>query len=149
MFAQKQQKLWQLLERWEPRLVATEIGPGVPVQLWTELAAIFREPNRPRGTAHCHIPAAGPPPGTAGRASAPASPDAGAVVIGLINNMPDSALEGTEQQFRRLIGAAAETLADFVRIDRLQHDIDQRKLAVADRLQSAGQRGAQPARRLG
>ncbi len=47
-----------------------------------------------------------PPPASAGRASAPGAP-AEALVIGLINNMPDSALEGTEQQFSRLLGAAA------------------------------------------
>lgn len=47
-----------------------------------------------------------PPPASAGRASAPGAP-AEALTIGLINNMPDSALEGTEQQFSRLLGAAA------------------------------------------
>jgi homoserine O-succinyltransferase len=47
-----------------------------------------------------------PPPASAGRAGAPGAP-AEALVIGLINNMPDSALEGTEQQFSRLLGAAA------------------------------------------
>src|SRR5271154_5038911 len=35
------------------------------------------------------------------------SASAEAIVIGLINNMPDSALEGTEQQFSMLLGAAA------------------------------------------
>jgi homoserine O-succinyltransferase len=45
-----------------------------------------------------------PPPASAGRAS---GARAEALVIGLINNMPDSALEGTEQQFSRLLGAAA------------------------------------------
>jgi homoserine O-succinyltransferase len=47
-----------------------------------------------------------PPPADAGRAGAPDAP-AEAIVIGLINNMPDSALEGTEQQFSVLLGAAA------------------------------------------
>src|SRR5271155_291774 len=47
-----------------------------------------------------------PPPASAGRAGAPGAP-AEAIVIGLINNMPDSALEGTEQQFSVLLGAAA------------------------------------------
>lgn len=47
-----------------------------------------------------------PPPAGAGRASAAGGPAEG-IVIGLINNMPDSALEGTEQQFSVLLGAAA------------------------------------------
>jgi homoserine O-succinyltransferase len=47
-----------------------------------------------------------PPPASGGRASAPGAATE-ALVIGLVNNMPDSALEGTEQQFTRLLGAAA------------------------------------------
>jgi len=47
-----------------------------------------------------------PPPAIARCARPPGTP-AEALVIGLINNMPDSALEGTEQQFSRLLGAAA------------------------------------------
>src|SRR5271165_5310754 len=41
-------------------------------------------------------------------ASAPrAAERSGDLVIGLINNMPDSALEGTEAQFRGLLNSAA------------------------------------------
>ena len=42
------------------------------------------------------------------RASAAKAPDRPrAVVVGLVNNMPDSALESTETQFTRLLEAAA------------------------------------------
>ena len=34
-------------------------------------------------------------------------PDGRALVIGLVNNMPDAALEATETQFRTLLEAAA------------------------------------------
>ncbi len=50
-----------------------------------------------------------PPPGAPGeRIGRMASePQRDALVIGLINNMPDSALEGTEVQFKTLLAAAA------------------------------------------
>jgi len=56
-----------------------------------------------------------PPPGGAEGANAPTSRTRArgapaALTIGLVNNMPDSALEGTENQFTTLLGAAA---ADF------------------------------------
>ena len=38
------------------------------------------------------------------------------VVIGLVNNMPDSALEATEAQFSRLLGAAADSLEVRLRL---------------------------------
>ncbi len=47
----------------------------------------------------------GAPRESGGSPSAHADP--GTVVIGLVNNMPDSALEGTELQFKRLLAAAA------------------------------------------
>lgn len=40
----------------------------------------------------------------------PHSDGSDSVVIGLVNNMPDSALEATEAQFGRLLGAAADSL---------------------------------------
>jgi homoserine O-succinyltransferase len=42
-----------------------------------------------------------------------------ALVIGLINNMPDTALEATEGQFLRLLGAATDTLAVRLRLSSL------------------------------
>ena len=43
----------------------------------------------------------------------------GALVIGLINNMPDSALEGTETQFKALLTAASRTRTVHLRIASL------------------------------
>jgi homoserine O-succinyltransferase len=43
----------------------------------------------------------------AGHGTASTGVDPAALVIGLINNMPDSALEGTEAQFKGVLGAAA------------------------------------------
>ena len=37
-------------------------------------------------------------------------PQAGGLRVGLVNNMPDSALEATETQFTRLLQAAAGSL---------------------------------------
>ena len=42
----REQEVWQLLKRWEPRFVAAENGPDLPAQLWLELATIFRTPLR-------------------------------------------------------------------------------------------------------
>ena len=49
------------------------------------------------------------PPGAPQESGGPPSvhADPGTVVIGLVNNMPDPALEGTEQQFKGLLAAAA------------------------------------------
>ena len=49
------------------------------------------------------------PRGLARSASASGRLDGEAITVGLINNMPDAALEATERQFADLIGAAAGT----------------------------------------
>ena len=43
----RDEKVLGLLERWEPRLVAAENRPEEPMELWLELARIFRVPLRP------------------------------------------------------------------------------------------------------
>ena len=48
-----------------------------------------------------------------------AQPAPGSLVIGLINNMPDSALEGTEAQFEGLLAAAAGTRTLHLRYSSL------------------------------
>lgn len=52
----------------------------------------------------------------AGRRGAPAG---NSVVIGLVNNMPDTALEATEAQFARLLGSAADSLRVRLRLSFL------------------------------
>jgi homoserine O-succinyltransferase/O-acetyltransferase len=42
--------------------------------------------------------------------------DPGSLTIGLVNNMPDAALQATERQFAALLGAAADDLAVRVRL---------------------------------
>jgi len=67
----RDQKVRRLLQRWEPRLVAAENRPEEPMELWVELARIFREPLRPAGgiraaaSPHSQGPVQ-PPPGTPG-----------------------------------------------------------------------------------
>src|ERR1051325_7290140 len=49
------------------------------------------------------------------RAQATAAPGAATVTIGLVNNMPDAALQATERQFVGLLNAAADGLAVTLR----------------------------------
>src|SRR5947207_13834594 len=49
-------------------------------------------------------------PGRVGGGSARPACEADALTIGLINNMPDPALQATERQFVALLGAAADGL---------------------------------------
>src|SRR5438046_1486641 len=50
-------------------------------------------------------------PGRVGGASDASVCEADALTVGLVNNMPDPALQGTERQFVALLGAAADGLA--------------------------------------
>jgi homoserine O-succinyltransferase/O-acetyltransferase len=80
------------------------------------------------------------------RASAARAPErARAVVVGLVNNMPDSALESTEAQFTRLLGAAAGrdsvrvrffTLPEVARTPAAREHITARGYWHIDELQS-------------
>ena len=56
----------------------------------------------------------------ASRQKRAASDDCDSLVIGLINNMPDSALEATEVQFARLLGSAADLVGVHLRLSFLR-----------------------------
>jgi homoserine O-succinyltransferase len=73
--------------------------------------------------------------GTASRIDDTPHPDAPAVRIGLINNMPDSALAATEAQFQELLAAAASDLPLRLRLSFLPEI--ERSAAINERLRSA------------
>jgi homoserine O-succinyltransferase/O-acetyltransferase len=61
--------------------------------------------------------------------------------VGLINNMPDAALEATEQQFAEVIGAASNnavvrftlfSISDLPRADHVRHELAQRYRDVSE-----------------
>ncbi len=69
----------------------------------------------------------------------------GGIDIGLVNNMPDSALKGTERQFARLLAEAAPelavrlhlfTLPEIARSDRARAHCDERYGSLGDLLSS-------------
>ncbi len=94
------------------------------------------EVEPPPGEASARSPAVSGQPAGTGAASS--------VVIGLINNMPDSALEGTETQFSALLRAASEplhirlrysSLPEVARGPRARARIDEGYWALPDLLQ--------------
>ena len=89
-----------------------------------------------------------PPPGARGvvELSTSARPGSSELVIGLINNMPDSALEGTEAQFKGLLAAAVGVRTVRLRLASLP-DVPRGPAArarIADRYWSLDQLWAQP-----
>src|SRR5437867_4429960 len=57
-----------------------------------------------------HLERESPRPGRLAGASGRRESDASCLTIGLVNNMPDAALQATERQFVALLGAAADGL---------------------------------------